>query len=191
MAHWNVREAYGYPFPLSRFPKSSSEADLTDSVAVDAKRILLRYGAPIAILDKVSESHRIEFAREIAKTILPDREHRLRELLAHHGYADAVPVARKGRGKKGKAPVNAASPAKAQGGEPAKIAEKPEAGGKAKVAAKGKRAAKANSAKAKVATNAKGASKRKAPAKATPRAKAKPKSGAARSRKPKAARKKR
>ena len=59
---------------------------MSDSVAIDAKRILLRYGAPIAILDKVSEVHRIEFAREIAKTTLADREPRLRELLVEHGY---------------------------------------------------------------------------------------------------------
>jgi hypothetical protein len=59
---------------------------VNDSVAVDAKRILLRYGAPIAVLDKVSEAHRIEFAREIAKTTLPDREKRLRELLVENGY---------------------------------------------------------------------------------------------------------
>ena len=59
---------------------------MNDSVAVDAKRILLRYGAPIAILDKVSEAHRIEFAREISKTTLPDREGRLRELLKEKGY---------------------------------------------------------------------------------------------------------
>jgi hypothetical protein len=57
-----------------------------DSVAVDAKRILLRYGAPIATLDKVSEAHRIEFAREIAKTNLPEREKRLRALLLERGY---------------------------------------------------------------------------------------------------------
>jgi hypothetical protein len=73
---------------------------LTDSVAVDAKRILLRYGAPIAVLDKVSESHRIEFARAIAKTMLPAREPRLRELLAEHGYMEAAPVTKKGRGKR-------------------------------------------------------------------------------------------
>lgn len=59
---------------------------VNDSVAVDAKRILLRYGAPIAILDKVSETHRIEFAREVAKTTLPEREARLRELLTEQGY---------------------------------------------------------------------------------------------------------
>jgi hypothetical protein len=72
---------------------------LTDSVAVDAKRILLRYGAPIAILDKVSEAHRIEFAREIAKTLLPERESRLRQLLAEHGYMAELP-AQKGKGAK-------------------------------------------------------------------------------------------
>ena len=59
---------------------------LSDSVVVDAKRILLRYGAPIAALDKVSEAHRIEFAREIAKTNLPEREARLRALLTENGY---------------------------------------------------------------------------------------------------------
>ncbi len=57
-----------------------------DSVAVDAKRILLRYGAPIAILDDVTEPDRIQFAREIAKTLLPDRQPRLRELLIESGY---------------------------------------------------------------------------------------------------------
>lgn len=59
---------------------------MNDSVAVDAKRILLRYGAPIAILDDVAEAHRIEFAREIAKTSLPERQKRLRELLVENGY---------------------------------------------------------------------------------------------------------
>ena len=59
---------------------------VNDSVAVDAKRILLRYGAPIAILDKVSEEDRIRFAREVARTTLPDREKRLRVLLQEGGY---------------------------------------------------------------------------------------------------------
>ncbi len=59
---------------------------MSDSVAVDAKRILLRYGAPIAVLDKVTEAHRIEFAREVSKTSLPERESRLRALLTEHGY---------------------------------------------------------------------------------------------------------
>ena len=59
---------------------------MNDSVAVDAKRILLRYGAPIAILDSVSEDDRIRFAREVARTNLPDREKRLRQLLKEGGY---------------------------------------------------------------------------------------------------------
>ncbi|GMR12057.1 MAG: hypothetical protein BMS9Abin29_0244 [Gemmatimonadota bacterium] len=59
---------------------------MSDSVAVDAKRILLRYGAPINILDDVSEDDRIRFARMIAKTSLPEREVTLRTLLEKQGY---------------------------------------------------------------------------------------------------------
>ncbi len=66
--------------PLSR------EVQLSDSVAVDAKRILLRYGAPINLLDAVSDEDRIVLARDIAKTNLSDRETRLKELLAERGY---------------------------------------------------------------------------------------------------------
>ena len=54
---------------------------MSDSVVVDAKRILLRYGAPIDILDRVSDEDRIKFARIIAKTDLPDRENLLKDLL--------------------------------------------------------------------------------------------------------------
>ena len=61
---------------------------MSDSVVVDAKRILLRYGAPINILDNVSDEDRIALARAIAKTNLPERESRLRELLAEGGYSD-------------------------------------------------------------------------------------------------------
>lgn len=61
---------------------------MNDSVAVDAKRILLRYGAPIGILDEVSEDDRIRFARLIARTTLPEREIRLRELLKEGGYIE-------------------------------------------------------------------------------------------------------
>jgi len=61
---------------------------VSDPVAVDAKRILLRYGAPIAVLDKISDAHRIEFARDIARTPLPDRERRLSELLLENRYTD-------------------------------------------------------------------------------------------------------
>ncbi len=58
---------------------------MSDSVAVDAKRILLRYGAPINVLDGVSDEDRIVLARAIAKTTLADRETRLKELLAERG----------------------------------------------------------------------------------------------------------
>ncbi len=58
---------------------------MSDSVAVDAKRILLRYGAPIDVLDGVSDEDRIALARDIAKTNLADRESRLKELLAERG----------------------------------------------------------------------------------------------------------
>jgi len=67
-------------------PQPVNGGHLSDSVSVDAKRILLRYGAPIAVLDKVSEVHRVEFAREIARTTLADREPRLREMLTENGY---------------------------------------------------------------------------------------------------------
>ena len=61
---------------------------MDDRVAVDAKRILLRYGAPIAILDNVSDEQRIRFARAIAKTTLAEREPRLRELLIEEGFVE-------------------------------------------------------------------------------------------------------
>lgn len=61
---------------------------MSDTVAVDAKRILLRYGAPISVLDKVSEAHRIEFARIITRTNLPEREPKLRALLKERGYTE-------------------------------------------------------------------------------------------------------
>ena len=62
--------------------------EVSNSIAIDAKRILLRYGAPIAVLDNVTEPDRIEFARAIARTTLADREPRLRELLTERGYID-------------------------------------------------------------------------------------------------------
>ena len=62
------------------------EVRLKDSVVIDAKRILLRYGAPIMVLDKVAEEERIRLAREISQTPLAERETRLRELLAEAGH---------------------------------------------------------------------------------------------------------
>jgi|TARA_B110001454_G_C12647787_1_gene404107 hypothetical protein len=59
---------------------------VSDSVAVDAKRILLRYGAPINILDEVPDEDRIALAREITKTDLVKREKILTKLLTEGGY---------------------------------------------------------------------------------------------------------
>lgn len=61
---------------------------MDDSVAVDAKRILLRYGAPIAVLDDIPEVKRIELAREVARAAVPDREALLRKLLGDHGFME-------------------------------------------------------------------------------------------------------
>ena len=36
---------------------------MSDSVAIDAKRILLRYGTPISVMDHIGEQDRIKFAR--------------------------------------------------------------------------------------------------------------------------------
>jgi len=58
-----------------------------DSVAIDAKRILLRYGAPISVLDNVSEAERIHLARQISRTALPERERHLRRLLTKMGHS--------------------------------------------------------------------------------------------------------
>jgi hypothetical protein len=69
-------------------PTSGHGGEVSDTVATDAKRILLRYGAPISVLDKVSEADRIEFARVISRTNLPDREPKLRGLLKERGYTE-------------------------------------------------------------------------------------------------------
>ena len=62
---------------------------MESSVAVDAKRILLRYGTPISVMDRISTEERIALARTIARTALPEREARLRELLAEAGHLKA------------------------------------------------------------------------------------------------------
>lgn len=68
-------------------PRLARGGLVSDSVVIDAKRILLRYGAPINILDHVSDEDRITLASAIAKTNLPEREGRLKELLAEGGYS--------------------------------------------------------------------------------------------------------
>lgn len=59
---------------------------MNDSVAIDAKRILLRYGAPITVLDKVPDDKRIEFARAVSRTELSERGKFLRNLLVEEGF---------------------------------------------------------------------------------------------------------
>lgn len=63
---------------------------MEDSVVVDAKRILLRYGTPISVLDRISKEERIGLARKIARTALQEREGRLQELLAEAGHIEVA-----------------------------------------------------------------------------------------------------
>lgn len=69
---------------------TSCEEPVDDSLAVDAKRILLRYGAPIVALDNVPTKERIALARTIAKTPLPEREALLTKLLEEAGYIQSA-----------------------------------------------------------------------------------------------------
>ncbi len=75
---------------------------MEDTVAIDAKRILLRYGAPIAILDTINEADRIELAREVSRTAVPDRGDRLLTLLAERDYITDEDVERLSSKKKRK-----------------------------------------------------------------------------------------
>lgn len=59
-----------------------------DEVARDAKRLLLRYGAPITVVDQLSEDDRISFARSIIRTTLSDRPAKVKELLTEGGWID-------------------------------------------------------------------------------------------------------
>ncbi len=62
---------------------------MDDTVARDAKRLLLRYGAPIAVVDKLSDEERITYARSIIRTAVPKRPAHLRELLTDDGRMTA------------------------------------------------------------------------------------------------------
>jgi hypothetical protein len=59
-----------------------------DEVARDAKRLLLRYGAPISIVDQLSDDERITVARSVVRTTLGDRPAKLREMLSEGGWSD-------------------------------------------------------------------------------------------------------
>lgn len=55
---------------------------MDDSVARDAKRLLLRYGAPIAVVDELSDEERIGYARSIIRAAVNERPAVLRQLLS-------------------------------------------------------------------------------------------------------------
>lgn len=59
---------------------------MDDSVAKDAKRLLLRYGAPIAVVDQLSDDDRITMARSMIRTSVPERPARLKQLLSEGGW---------------------------------------------------------------------------------------------------------
>lgn len=59
-----------------------------DEVAKDAKRLLLRYGAPIKVVNKLPEDDRISYARSVVRTTLSDRPAKVKELLAEGGWMD-------------------------------------------------------------------------------------------------------
>lgn len=73
---------------------------MDDSVAVDAKRILLRYGVPIATLDEIDEPERIRFARLVSRTPVPQRGRRALELLVENGYLDESALEKQSRGRR-------------------------------------------------------------------------------------------
>jgi len=58
---------------------------MDDTVAKDAKRLLLRYGAPISVVDTLTEEERIKYARLLIRTAVPDRPQHLREMFAGDG----------------------------------------------------------------------------------------------------------
>lgn len=58
---------------------------MDDSVAKDAKRLLLRYGAPISVVDQLSDDDRIKYARNIIRIAVPERPAHLRQLLTGDG----------------------------------------------------------------------------------------------------------
>jgi hypothetical protein len=63
---------------------------MVDEVARDAKRLLLRYGAPISIVDQLSDDERITVARSIIRTTLGDRPAKLRQMLSEGGWSAPV-----------------------------------------------------------------------------------------------------
>ena len=59
---------------------------MDDSVAKDAKRLLLRYGAPIAVVEELSDDQRINYARSIIRTAVAERPAQLKGILRADGH---------------------------------------------------------------------------------------------------------
>ena len=59
---------------------------MDDSVARDAKRLLLRYGAPISVVEKLTEENQISYARTIIRTGLSERTKKVKEILKGDGW---------------------------------------------------------------------------------------------------------
>src|SRR5690606_9605184 len=62
---------------------------MDDSVAKDAKRLLLRYGAPISVVDQLSDDQRITVARSIIRTAVAERPAKLRAILSEAGFLES------------------------------------------------------------------------------------------------------
>lgn len=62
---------------------------MDDTVVKDAKRLLLRYGAPIAVVEQLSDDDRVSYARSMLQSSLGERQARLRELLTEGGWIDS------------------------------------------------------------------------------------------------------
>ena len=60
-----------------------------DEVAKDAKRLLLRYGAPISVVNQLTDDDRITYARSVVRTTLADRPAKVKELLSEGGWIQA------------------------------------------------------------------------------------------------------
>lgn len=73
---------------------------MDDTVAKDAKRLLLRYGAPISVVEQLSDEDRITYARAVIRTDLIDRGDKVRELLTAQGFTVPKGKPRKARVRK-------------------------------------------------------------------------------------------
>lgn len=73
---------------------------MDDTVAKDAKRLLLRYGAPISVVEKLSDEDRITCARSVIRTELSERGDKVKELLVEGGWAEPGSLTTKRKKKK-------------------------------------------------------------------------------------------